>query len=61
MQESPTRDVNVVNVEPLKSPADLAKEIPTTPAAEQTVLEGRQQIRRVLRGEDPRILIVVGP
>ncbi len=61
MQESPTRDVNVVNVEPLKSPVDLVKEIPVSPAAEQTVLEGRDQIRRVLRGEDPRILMVVGP
>ena len=61
MQESPTRDVNVVSVEPLKSPADLVREISTSPAAEQTVLEGRRQIRRVLRGEDPRILMVVGP
>ena len=61
MQESPTRDVNVVNVEPLKSPADLVRDVPITPAAEQTVLEGRRQIRRVLRGEDPRILMVVGP
>jgi len=61
MQESPTRDVNIVNVEPLKSPVDLVKDVPITPAAEQTVLEGRRQIRRVLRGEDPRILMVVGP
>ena len=61
MQESQTRDVNVVNVEPLKSPVDLGKEVQITPAAEQTVLDGREQIRRVLRGEDPRILLVVGP
>ena len=61
MQESPTRDVNVTKVEPLKSPVDLVKEIPTSAAAEQTVLEGRRQIRRVLRGEDTRILMVVGP
>ena len=61
MQESPTRDVNVVKVEPLKSPVDLVKDVPVTSAAEQTVLEGRRQIRRVLRGEDARILMVVGP
>ena len=61
MQESPTRDVNVVNVEPLKSPVDLVKQVPITAAAEKTVLEGRRQIRRVLRGEDSRILMVVGP
>jgi len=61
MQDSPTRDVNVVNVEPLKSPVDLVKEISVNAMAEQIVLEGRDQIRRVLRGEDPRILMVVGP
>ncbi len=61
MQESPTRDVNVVSTEQLISPADLVKEIPVSPSAEQTVLEGREQIRRVLRGEDDRMMMVVGP
>ena len=61
MQESPTRDVNVVSTEQLKSPIDLVNELPITPRAEKTVLEGRQQIRDILEGRDQRMLMVVGP
>jgi 3-deoxy-7-phosphoheptulonate synthase len=53
MQESPTRDVNVVSTDQLISPVDLVKQMPVSPEAERTVLEGREQIRRVLSGEDP--------
>ncbi len=61
MQESPTRDVNVASVNQLVSPMELIEELPASPAAERTVLEGREQIRRVLRGEDDRMMMVVGP
>ena len=45
----------------LISPVELVKEIPVSAAAEQTVLEGREQIRAVLRGDDSRMMMVVGP
>ncbi len=61
MQESPTRDVNVVSTEQLISPVELVRQIPVSPAAEKTVLEGREQIRRILNGEDDRMMMVVGP
>lgn len=61
MQKSPARDVNVVSANQLISPIELAAQIPLTPAAERTVLEGREQIRRVLSGEDGRMMMVVGP
>ena len=61
MQESPTRDVNVVSTSQLISPVELVKELPVSAAAEQTVLEGREQIRAVLRGDDDRMMMVVGP
>ena len=61
MQESPTRDVNVVSTDQLISPVDLVKQMPVSPEAERAVLEGREQIRRVLSGEDPRMMMVVGP
>ena len=61
MQESPTRDVNVVSTSQLIRPVELDKELPVSEAAERTVLEGRDQIRRVLRGEDDRMMMVVGP
>ena len=61
MQKSLARDVNVVSANQLISPVELVSQIPLTPAAERTVLEGREQIRRVLSGEDGRMLMVVGP
>ncbi len=61
MQESPVRDVNVVSTEQLISPMELVRQIPVSPAAESTVLEGREQIRRILSGEDDRMMMVVGP
>ena len=51
MQESPARDVNVRGTEPLISPVELVKQLPLTPTVEATVLEGREQIQSVLRGE----------
>ena len=61
MQESLVRDVNVVSADQLISPAELVRQIPISPAAEKTILEGREQIRNVLRGEDDRMMMVVGP
>ena len=61
MQKSPARDVNVVSANQLISPAELVSQIPLTPDAERTVLEGRERIRRVLSGEDGRMMMVVGP
>ncbi len=61
MQESPTRDVNVVSADPLITPVELIAQMPLGTDAERTVLEGREQIRRVLSGEDERMLMVVGP
>jgi 3-deoxy-7-phosphoheptulonate synthase len=61
MQPSPTRDVNVVNTEPLMSPLDLVRQLPITSAGEDTVLEGRRQIRDILHGRDKRAMMIVGP
>ena len=61
MQQSPVRDVNVVSTEQLISPVELVRQVPVSAAAEKTVLEGREQIRRILSGEDDRMMMVVGP
>ena len=61
MQQSPVRDVNVVSTEQLISPVELVRQVPASAAAEKTVLEGRNQIRRILSGEDDRMMMVVGP
>ncbi len=43
------------------SPRDLLQQIPMSVAANGTVVQGRAELIRVLAGEDPRMLAVVGP
>ncbi len=43
------------------SPRDLLQQIPMSVAANRTVVQGRAELIRVLSGEDPRLLAVVGP
>ena len=61
MQPSPTRDVHIESMQPLTTPRNLVNSLPITPAVEKTVLEGREQVRKVLNGEDLRLLLIVGP
>ena len=61
MQPSPARDVNVESTEPLISPVGLVEELPLTADVEAVVLEGRRQIQAVLRGDDPRFMVIMGP
>ena len=46
---------------PLIAPAALKEEIPATSRAKQTVLRASQTVRNILRGDDKRILMIVGP
>ncbi|GBC61437.1 3-deoxy-7-phosphoheptulonate synthase [Desulfonema ishimotonii] len=46
---------------PLIEPAKLKQEMPISGIAEQTVLEGRDEIKNILLKTDPRLLVVVGP
>ena len=59
--DGPTADVNVESFDRLTSPRALAAQIPASPAARRTVLGGRDAVKRVLRGDDRRLLAVVGP
>ncbi|MDA0734599.1 MAG: 3-deoxy-7-phosphoheptulonate synthase [Chloroflexi bacterium] len=61
MQPSATRDVHILDTQPLITPIDLVNKLPITPEVEQVVLSGREQVRNILNGEDPRLLVIVGP
>ena len=61
MQPSATRDVHIQDTQPLITPIDLVNKLPITPEVEQVVLSGREQVSRILNGEDPRLLVIVGP
>lgn len=50
-----------IEAEPLPTPRALREQIPGSPAAWRTVRDSRETIRRILRREDRRFLVVVGP
>jgi 3-deoxy-7-phosphoheptulonate synthase len=56
-----TDDVRIERLRPLLSPALLMDEIPVSERASTIVALARQTIARILRGEDDRLLVVVGP
>ena len=58
---TPLEDVRIRDVRPLISPALLQYELPAGEAVQRVVEQGRRQTAAVLHGEDPRLLVVVGP
>ena len=54
-------DVRIAAVRALVAPAVLLEELPVTPQVEALVEATRQDIGRVLRGQDDRLVAVVGP
>ena len=61
MLKTLTRDVRVRGTERLISPGELIAELPMTSEVEESVLEGRRQVERILDGEDDRLMAIVGP
>src|SRR5213596_2199007 len=57
----PTQNLHVKEIVRLLPPRALKQEFPMTERANQTVVEGREMVKRILRGEDPRLLVIVGP
>jgi 3-deoxy-7-phosphoheptulonate synthase len=57
----PTQDLNVVETLRLAPPRVLKNELPMTETCNRTVIEGRAAVQRILRHEDSRLLVVVGP
>jgi 3-deoxy-7-phosphoheptulonate synthase len=54
-------DVNIEKTMPLMAPKELLEQLPITSAIEKTIVQGREQVKRVVRGEDPRLMFIVGP
>ncbi len=57
----PTEDLRIQWTKVVLPPAFLDEEMPTTEKASATVHSSREQVRNILRGEDHRLLVVVGP
>jgi 3-deoxy-7-phosphoheptulonate synthase len=56
-----TQNLHVRKLIPLITPNQLRTELPTREAANRTVVDSRERVIRILHGEDPRLLVVVGP
>ncbi len=56
-----TSDLHVVETRPLVSPGLLHRDFPTDSDAANTVALARQRIQAILRGQDSRLLVIVGP
>jgi 3-deoxy-7-phosphoheptulonate synthase len=56
-----TDDLRIDALRPLIPPAILMEELPLGEESSATVAHGREQVQRVLRRQDDRLLAVVGP
>lgn len=56
-----TNDLRVVATRRLPAPRELKEALPMDERANETVVQGRLTVQRILRGEDPRLLVVIGP
>jgi len=56
-----TSDLHVVETRPLMSPALIHRDLPLDQAASEIVSTTRKKIQSILHGNDPRILVIVGP
>jgi 3-deoxy-7-phosphoheptulonate synthase len=56
-----TDDLRIENLRPLLPPAILMEELPCSEENAATITQAREQIARIVRGDDDRLLVVAGP
>ena len=61
VQSANISDVNIQKIVPLVTPRQVAEQLPVTPEIADSVFQGREAVKRVLSGQDPRFLVIVGP
>src|SRR5690625_4861347 len=52
---------HIASFDPIPRPRDLQEEYPADAARDRTVARGRAETEAALRGEDDRMVVVVGP
>lgn len=55
------QNIRIVEAKELISPKKIKADLPTTEKANQVVFNAREEIKKILSGEDTRLLLVVGP
>ena len=56
-----TDDLRIASLHPLLPPAILMEELPVSESVSTTVSDGREACEGLLRGNDDRLMVVVGP
>ena len=56
-----TQDLHVKEIVPLLSPRAMKALSPVSEAVNATVAKSRERVIRILRQEDPRLLVIIGP
>ncbi len=56
-----TQDINIRGTTPLTAPRQLKLEQPASDACYEMVTRAREEVKRILAGEDSRLIAVVGP
>ena len=56
-----TEDLRIRDIKEVIPPRQLHEELPITEAAARTTYEARQAIHNILIGDDPRLLVIIGP
>jgi 3-deoxy-7-phosphoheptulonate synthase len=56
-----TQDLHVKEIVRLSSPRELKAQTPSSEAVNATVARSRERVIHILRQEDPRLLVVIGP
>ena len=56
-----TDELRTTLIENLASPAELAELIPLSAATADFIMQSRKEIEAVIRGEDKRLLVIIGP
>ncbi|XRY30606.1 MAG: 3-deoxy-7-phosphoheptulonate synthase [Buchnera aphidicola (Tetraneura akinire)] len=56
-----TDELRTVRIDPLITPLELAKKYPITPEIMDNVILTRNNIAKIITGEDKRLLVVIGP
>ena len=56
-----TSNLKIKSITPIIAPADLRQVFPISSAGCEFVSRSREQIKNILHGKDPRLMVVVGP
>ena len=56
-----TKDLRIKAMKEILSPEELMKDLPVTETATDTVQNAREEIYRVMNGDDDRLVVIIGP